>query len=367
MRKLAIGLICLLATGCNPKIGPYNVRHDSVSYNEAVKSGVDQQLLMNIVRLRYRDTPTFLEVGIVSASYDFKRSISAQIEYNTKDAINRVGFKPSFGVDYSEKPTTTYQPLRGKGFVDKLLSPIKFDTILLLNSSGWNVDRLMRCCVQRMNNVKNAPSASGPTPPQTPDYEEFLELADLFYQLERDDAIHFLKKKNKESEAPYYMIVVDPNAANLNVMNRIWMMLELDHGTYQFYLTRFAGKKHSGNEIAVETRSPLSLLYFLSHSVNVPITDQVNGRVTLTLDQDGEVFEWGNVLDGLMQIDSVSIKKKRQNCYQCGAVGICYRGAYFYIDDRDLNSKSTFSLISQLLALQTACPDLPVLTLPIIQ
>jgi len=364
MRKIAMALICLLATGCSPKIGPMNVQDDSVVYNEAVKRGFDRQLLMNIVRLRYRDTPTFLEVGVVSASYDFKRSASSQFETGSTD-ITSVGWKPSFGFDYSEKPTTTYQPLQGKGYVDRMLSPVRFDTFLLLNSSGWNTSRLMRCCVQRMNNVKNAPNASGPTPPVVPEYKPFIELADLFHQLDMIDAIHFFKKQDVNSDKPYYVLSVDPDVADLNTMNRIWSLLELDYGTYQFYLTRFAGKKHKGNEIMVETRSPLSILYFLSHGVNVPIVDEMRGRVTMTLEPNGEVFEWGNVLDDLLKVNSISDCRKKLRA--CNQIAVWYRGAMFYIDEDDLGSKSTFSLLSQLMALQTGCPELPVLTLPIVQ
>jgi len=364
MRKIAMTVLCLVATGCSPKIGPHNVQDDSVVYNEAVKRGFDRQLLMNIVRLRYRDTPAFLEVGVVSAQYDFKRSISSRFDTGTDD-VTSVGWQPTIGMDYSEKPTTTYNPLTGKTYVDRMLTPVKFDTFILLNSSGWNLSRLMRCCVQRMNNVKNAPNASGPTPPVVPEYEQFLELADLFHQLDINDAIHFFKKIEADADSPYYVLAVDPNAADINTMSRIWNLLDLDQGTYQFYLTRFAGKRHRGNEIMVETRSPLSILYFLSHGVNVPICDEMSGRVTLTTNDQGEVFDWNRVLDNLLTVHSVPDIRDRRRI--CNGIAVHYRGGLFYIQDNDLGSKSTFSLIAQLMALQTGCPEIPVLTLPITQ
>lgn len=363
MRKITLTLLCLLATGCSPKVGPVNVSHDSISYNEAVKSGVDKQLLMNMVRLRYRDTPTFLEVGVISSAYDFSRSLSSKFITGTTD-VTAIGWEPTVGVSYSEKPTTTYNPLTGKSFVDRLLSPVRFDTVLLLNSSGWRIDRLLRCVVQRMNNIRYAPTASGPTPEQVPQYQEFLQLMDIFVEFENKDAIHLFKKQDAESKKPYYILSIDPNGVDLQLMTRFWEMLELDPGTYQFYLTRFAGKKHGGNEIAIETRSPLGLMYFLSHSVEPPMIDEMCGRVTLTLNEYGEVFDWNRVLTDLMEVKSIPIRKRCQR-FPLGAVAVKYRGAYFYIDDSDLHSKSTFSLLAQLLALQTGCPELPVLTLPI--
>lgn len=363
MKKFAIGLICLLATSCTPKVSYHNLQDDSVGFNEAVKRGFDKQLLMNIVRLRYRDTPTFLEVNTISSSYDFKRTLGSTFETGTDD-VTSIGWRPSFSIEYNEKPTTIFAPLQGKTYVDRMLTPVPFDTILLLNSSGWNLGRLLRCCIQRMNNVKNAPSASGPTPPIPPVYEDFLEVADLFFQLDVSDAIHFLKKQDAESGATYYIVAIDPDAADQQVMNRLWSLLELDAGTYQIYLTRFTGKKHAGNEIAVETRSPLSVLYFLSHGVNVPVQDELCGRVTLTVGADGDVFEWNRVLGNLMTVNTApDFNKKR--CKSWPFISVCYRGQWFYIDDRDLSSKSTFSLLAQLMALQTGCPDMPVLTIPV--
>lgn len=48
-------------------------------------------------------------------------------------------------------------------------------------------------------------------------------------------------------------------------------------------------------------------------------------------------------------------------------VAVQYRGSWFYIDDADLESKSTFSLLSQLFALQAGKIDrlTPLLTLPV--
>jgi hypothetical protein len=48
-------------------------------------------------------------------------------------------------------------------------------------------------------------------------------------------------------------------------------------------------------------------------------------------------------------------------------VAVQYRGSWFYIDDSDLSSKSTFNLLGQLFELQAgeAGGSVPLLTLPI--
>jgi len=49
------------------------------------------------------------------------------------------------------------------------------------------------------------------------------------------------------------------------------------------------------------------------------------------------------------------------------AVAVRYRGNWFYIDDRDRNTKSTFMLLNYMFALQAGEYDSkgPVLTLPV--
>jgi hypothetical protein len=49
------------------------------------------------------------------------------------------------------------------------------------------------------------------------------------------------------------------------------------------------------------------------------------------------------------------------------ATAVRYRGEWFYIDDADLESKATCSILSQIFALQAGKSEslIPVLTLPI--
>ena len=60
----------------------------------------------------------------------------------------------------------------------------------------------------------------------------------------------------------------------------------------------------------------------------------------------GEPFDWSNVSGDLLQVSSQKHKPK------CAAVAVKYRDNWFYIDDRNLSSKSTFTLLLQLFELQ---------------
>lgn len=103
----------------------------------------------------------------------------------------------------------------------------------------------------------------------------------------------------------------------------------------------------------------MGILYYLAHGVEVPARDQQAGVVTLTKDAQGQLFDWTKVTQGVFRIKSGGQGNP--------VTAVRYRGHVFYIDDRDLTSKSTFMLISQILALQAGDVKAitPTLTLPV--
>jgi hypothetical protein len=79
----------------------------------------------------------------------------------------------------------------------------------------------------------------------------------------------------------------------------------------------------------------------LSHGVDVPPEHLNGGIVTPTIEPDGTVFDWQQVTAGLF-----TIHYARQYCRPKQAyVAVKYRDYWFSIDDRDSDSKITFSLM----------------------
>jgi hypothetical protein len=66
----------------------------------------------------------------------------------------------------------TYTPLTGEDFATRMLSPIPLDSIMLFDQSGWSVERLLLVAVQRVNDVLNPHTASGPTPERKRDWRD---------------------------------------------------------------------------------------------------------------------------------------------------------------------------------------------------
>lgn len=354
---LFLFLSLILLSGCSPRINTDAMKQNRYDFNSAVIRSWDEQMLLNLVRMRYRDNPLFLEVGNVVASQSTKisGSLGGEVDFapqNTGAAV--VGA----GREITLAPTVTYAPLQGEDFAKRMLSPIPPSTIFLLSQSGWSLERLLLCCVQTMNDVPNAVSASGPTPDFVPTYESFRDLSNAFRIVQRANGLQLTMNKDGQSLLLTFRNTGAPNVDSAVSAIRTILRLSTDDS---IYIVSPNSIRNSGNEIALTGRSLLSVMYFLSQSVHVPEAHEKMGIVTVTRDEKGNRFNWDAVIGNVMTVHSSAAPP------ELAAVKIPYRGAWFYIADTDLTSKTTFTLLSFLFNLQAANKSGadPVLTYPV--
>src|SRR6266581_3112243 len=74
-RAWVILLALLGASGC-ASFGPTSVDRDRFDYIQAIATSWKQQTLLNIVKMRYADTPVFLDVAQVIGSYQLQAGVS---------------------------------------------------------------------------------------------------------------------------------------------------------------------------------------------------------------------------------------------------------------------------------------------------
>ncbi|WP_456371755.1 hypothetical protein [Thiolapillus sp.] len=355
-RLFLLVALLLMLNACT-SFGPGAIRHSRTDYNVVLQKTSDEQMLLNLVRLRYRDRPLFLEISALTTQFKFSPQISASIS----DGSGLAASGSLYGeIGFEEKPSVTYTPLQGKAFVQRVMSPISWRTLELLDNVGWRSDRVLRLCVQSMNGLGNAITASGPTPDRAPPYAGFRRAATLYNHLKQHNLVRSFRAKEKHQERVVQMLEFRPEALATEEYRELMKLLKLKTGQPRVEVL-LNNTVSLPNALQVETRSFAGVLYFLSQSVMVPQQDIDAGRVTVTHDDQGRVFDWNRVTGGLMKI--LSSKEEPDNA----AVKIHYRGNWFYIDDSDLDSKSTFSLLGQLFSLQSG--DIkssgPVLTLPV--
>jgi len=359
----AVGAVALIASGCATGLGPHAVRGERPDYNQQIVRSGDAEMLLNLVRLRYNDTPLFLELGTVVATYGYDASLNAA---GTIPGSGTNTASVGTALAYSEHPTITYAPLAGDKYATRMLTPIPLD-LFMLAQYGWSDERLLLLVVQRVNDLFNAPTAAGPTPEHKPDYESFADFADRMRRLQAARLIGLSWEMKPHGTDPpghetYFWLrePADPQsplAADLVAVRRY---LDLEPGRDDFLLTDFPFKREP-NQVGIRCRSLLGVLYFLSQSVEAPASDVQAGLVTVTRDDDGKVFDWSKVTGKIMTIHSQSDRPKE------AAVAVHHRGWWFYIADDDQTSKSTFGLLNILFSLQSTSAEgkSPLLTLPI--
>jgi hypothetical protein len=339
------------------------VRGERPDYNEQIVRSADAELLLNVVRLRYNESPLFLELGSVVAQYGYDASLNAGGTFGGGTDSGTVGT----ALAYSEKPTVTYTPLAGEQFATRMLTPIPLESIMLFAQSGWSAERLLLVAVQQVNGLVNAPTAGGPTPAVKPKYEEFAEFADRFHRLDSAGLVGLNWERGEHGTAVsgrntrfWIQAPRDPGSPLAGDVATMRRELRLEPGRDDFVVVAFPFERKP-TEVGIRCRSLLGVLYFLSASVEAPAPDVEAGAVTVTKDDDREPFDWSKVTSKIMAIHSQ--RERPRNAY----VAVQHRGWWFYVADSDQSSKATFSLVNILFSLQAESGKgrSPLLTLPV--
>jgi len=399
---IVVAVLVALTSGC--RIGPTMLVTSRSEYNRALAGSNEEQLLLNIVRLRYLESPLFLDVGTVSAQFTLEQAADLSSRYSSDQMTDAslLGFGSRLA--YEERPTITYSPLQGDEYAKRLMSPLMLDALMLLFYSGWRVDHILRLTVQQINNVENAVRAAGPTPSTMPEYKDFADLVDALERLQRAGLLELGYESRQEevldilpaeqvtladviaADAEQYRLRLIPgtNAYALVKRSKVPVVriasaksiagesggvfariLGVTPGLEQYDLKEAFSARGEGdaryNELAMGMRSLMGILFYLSQGVEVPQSHVERGLVTVTRDEEGNVFDWTAVTGDLLRIHSAP--RRPDNA----ATAVRYRDHWFYIAEDDLESRETMVLLLQLFAFQAGGGQVhaPVLTLPL--
>ena len=316
-----------------------------------------EQILLNLVRLRYGDSPYFLEASALNTQFLLAPAAELGATFDLDGTTN---YAAKAKLAYEEKPTVTYTPLKGEAFVRQILSRISLDTVLLLDSSGWSRERVLRLCVEGLNGLDNAASASGPTPKQSPKTKLFDRTLKLMSELEQEQAISIFKQPTKSEGYGYHLTLHESDSDIRKKVSELKELLGISKKRSNFKLVGSDSVK-STKTIQFQTRSFMGVMYFLSHSVLIPEVDYESGKVGVTFNEKGTKFDWKKITSPLMTIHHANEKPSNASLY------VQYRDKWFYVLDNDFKSKSTLQLLGQLYALQSRnkIDGAPILTLPI--
>jgi hypothetical protein len=396
-------LLAILSVGC---LGPSAIRHTRLKYNEVFRETNDEQLLLNIVRLRYADTPVFMDLPNITGQFEGV----AHGGYNSPvDGAIDPGI-PGFGVGQlglRDTPTLSYHPRQGHEVAQTLVQPINVEAMRVI-SPGADTLHFLLMAVNEVNDVPNAPLACSLVPRVGQDNQDFRILAEQFVAIQERGAFDLsialfqgepsaalpLEQVNGqallEAARSGYEFRVDGDRASILGETKS-LVLRIREGERSapdvVELTRRLGLPDGRalyrieseqrvveessdllpdalderDGIVVNMRSILDIMTFLSKGVCVPSEHVSSGVAPVTPGLGGRAHDWSGLTAGLFCVRSSKHRPKGAD------TAVPYRGFWYYIDERDVASRTTLSILELLLELQEVESESrgPLLTLPL--
>ena len=400
-------LVLLIAAwaGVSGCLGPKAVRYTRMRYNEVVRDTNDEQLLMNIVRLRYADSPVFIDLP----------NITSQVEVAGRGNYfggygNQTPGRASLGfgeLSLRDSPTLSYHPREGREIAKALLTPLSGELFIVVNA-GANIEQLLLLSVNDINDVPNGIGSTLLTPRVGDNNEQFVRGIRLLTSLRERDGTELAFATNEQSDGSSdpipkssvegrdllgaahdgyvyrakadgqmtllkrekdLMLRIRPAFVNSPEMAEVARIFKLKPGLDMYKikseLTEEANKSRSTTQenetIYMNLRSVLQIMTFLSKGVVVPDEHVISGVVPVTTGPDGQIFDWTQITAGNFV---VHVQKHRPRDAE---VAVHYRGYWFYIAVDDVNSRAALAILEVLFGLQESGDRNagPALTLPL--
>ena len=176
--KRALQLLAALGLAGCASIGPGTVTRDRFDYTGAVAESWKSQMLLNLVKLRYGDTPVFLDVGQIVSGYTLEGTVQAAgTIFSSSGVVPGVpDSSVSLGAQgrYTDRPTITYAPLVGERFARSMMTPLPPTALLALIQAGYPVDVVLRMTVHEVNGIRNRYGGDFRARPADPEFHILL-------------------------------------------------------------------------------------------------------------------------------------------------------------------------------------------------
>src|SRR5271165_2826006 len=274
----ALAGLCLL--GCQ-HIGPSTIVEDRVAYDDAIATSWKEQTLLNIVKLRYFDTPFFTDVAQIVSGYSLGGQVTPTPGFNQS-------FFPgaSFGdrllgslplqAAYIDRPTISYAPQTRPDFIRNLTIPLPPTAVLYLMQAGYPVDLVFDLTLDAINGIQGRSVSGGQVRPASP---EFQRIVQILRKGQLSGSVGMRIEVGKDKTQALVMFFRDPDidpklAAGLAEARKL---LRIDPNQRDARVV-FGATRGGTNEITMATRSIYRVLSLLAVSVQVPDVHLAEGR-----------------------------------------------------------------------------------------
>ena len=337
---------CLLLAGCIlvgfsgcASFGPQSMDRDRFDYINAIASSWKQQTLLNIVKMRYADTPIFLEVGQIISGYQLEGTIAMGGSLSSSSAYGDIFSLGTTG-RYTDRPTITYTPMTGSHFMHVLLTPIPPPALFMVIEQGWPVDLLFQIGVQKINGISNGMGGLRGYPPDP----DFVKLLEVLQRLQVSRVIGLRVEMSQESKQIGTIMTISKKNLPLEIQadrELVRKLLGLRSDQQEFKII-YGGISDKEDVIAVQTRSGLQILKELGADVEVPSTHIAERR---TYPPFSESVGIARSLQPLLRIHAD--KSRPIDVF----AAVKYNDYWYWIDNRDFKSKGVFTFLMIIMTL----------------
>jgi hypothetical protein len=324
-----------------------------VDYADAMAASWKEQMLLNIVKLRYLDTPMYVDVSSVVASHELQSQLEATwrqypIPFSTSQDYSNFVARGR----YTDRPTVSYVPLAGERFINGVLRPLPPQTVFALIEAGHPADFVLQMAVRAINDISNVSRLPPRAHAGNPD---FAELIAALRRIQRAGAIGMRTEKRDGHQVTLISVRSIVGGAAENDVRFVKQVLRLDPQKQEYRLAS-GSYRRDPDEILMLTRSIQEIMAELSVGVDVPGDDLAEGRATRiaqTPSRDGHRAPFLQIRSGAEPPSDAF-------------AAVHYRRLWFWVDDRDLSSKRVFMFLRMFASLAETgvVPQAAIVTIP---
>jgi len=342
-----LGLGLLAGSGCR-SLGPGTVKRDRMHYATAVADSWKEQLLLNIIKTRFADAPAFLEVASVVSGYSLETGVSLDGQFSPESLRGDTFAAAGVSGRYTDRPTISYSPMTGERYARSLIAPAPLEAVLFVMQGGAPADFILGLMVQSIEGHHNLSLLAGRFQPADPQFTKLLQALRALQQA------HVIESEiTKEGDRVEVWIQFHAIAASTpgmaeqvaGVKALLGIPSQLDR-----VKVLFGTLNPDPGVMAIRTRSLMQILSTLGAGVQIPQDHPSHGSA---IPLDPSLAPQGFTVH--------SGKEKPAEAF----VAVPYEGLWFWIDRRDLSSKTTLAAVTLLFNfLEGGDKVSPVLTIP---
>ena len=338
---------CAMLAGCG-SLGPKTMDRDQLNYGNSIGDNWKNQMLVNIVKMRYVDMPVFVDVGSIVSGYSFSTTVNGRLGFNDSfSTTNSQGL--GAGATYTDRPTITYIPKTGDDYLRAILEPVSPRKLLSLVQAGYSAELLFTWSVQSINGIHNWSASAAGTKAADP---AFLEFVRLIQELQELGAVGFELESDAKNKHDIILVLDKRNLAEstMKKSSRAGEIIGLDPN-HDRYRVMYAPFKIDSATLSIQTRSVIQMLGAMAGFIEVPAESASFATPGYDLSQTASLPF--HVLSGPDRPDQSFAEVK-------------YDGNWYWIDNADISSKRVFTLMLFITTLtnQATEDNVPVLTIP---